>query len=1042
MGSASNTLDLLLRRTRRHLRTYALVEVALGASTGAVVGLAVTLVVIEALPFSLGLRTSLWALLGASTLAGAAMAFVRRWLPLSDDFVLATHLEAAAFRRGAALGDAVRSAVQLRESAKPDPFQSRALADAHIRSTLQRLDASTAVSSLGGVALSGAVPALLSFSIAVSGAGLVWLTLPDVVADRLSRLFDDDTARAALERRAAAALPLVTDLQLTLRFPAYMGRDDVRLEGASGDISAPRGTEVTVDGRSDRPVREASLLLGDQALGLVVEGERRLRGRFVIDREGSYRFRLLDSSGDTLLDPVARRITLVADEVPEVTLEAPVEDRVVQLEENIELLFQATDDYGVTRARLVIHRQGTGAAPFHKDLTVVEERGRLEVRERGSFTIAETGARAGDKLSVYVEAFDNDTVSGPKAGRSPTRVLTVFSELEHHRRLIELEERLLDRAVHVLGDELEHPLAASLQREETTAQLTQLSAQETVVTHEGELLGLLDEILREVQQDRLTAEDVRRALSNMRAELAVPFQQKKETLQSTRSALEQKRPVVGYVWRQLESLQTTAVERLERHVLYLEDLLNTQRLKEAEELGKELRRTQQDLKELIAQYRQSPDDDKRQRIMEEIQRLRDQLRELGQRLAKVQRDIPDEYLNQESFETREMMQEAMDLDRLIEEGKLEDAAAALERMVEQTEKMLEGIEENQEEYGGEEYRELREKLERFGQELSALEAAQQELLERTEEKLEAARREAERRLAGKLQDTLQRLAVVADKAQQRLAGVEPEGLFVTEQEDAALAEARAADLKQALEQRDLEDALAAAEEAAAAARATERALADRTKGRYGSRNKATLDAKERVGDARPLLEEIAAELRKLEPDPVEMLPKSQRAEMKREGKAQRELEQRGQDLQGKMDELAKELPIFGPQHQQRVRGATQEMRRASQMLGGERPREARAAQQQALEGLRQLREALEQQQGQGGGRGGLPLPLPGGASGNEPSGQEGDGRRGAKDEVKIPGAEEFRVPDAFRKDILDAMREGAPEEWQGEVKRYYEELVK
>jgi hypothetical protein len=44
--------------------------------------------------------------------------------------------------------------------------------------------------------------------------------------------------------------------------------------------------------------------------------------------------------------------------------------------------------------------------------------------------------------------------------------------------------------------------------------------------------------------------------------------------------------------------------------------------------------------------------------------------------------------------------------------------------------------------------------------------------------------------------------------------------------------------------------------------------------------------------------------------------------------------------------------------------------------------------------------------------------------------------------VKIPDGSEFRVPDAFRKDILDAMKEGAPQDWMGEVKRYYEELVK
>jgi hypothetical protein len=33
------------------------------------------------------------------------------------------------------------------------------------------------------------------------------------------------------------------------------------------------------------------------------------------------------------------------------------------------------------------------------------------------------------------------------------------------------------------------------------------------------------------------------------------------------------------------------------------------------------------------------------------------------------------------------------------------------------------------------------------------------------------------------------------------------------------------------------------------------------------------------------------------------------------------------------------------------------------------------------------------------------------------------------------------VPDAQRKDIIDAMREGAPADWMQEVRRYYEKLI-
>ena len=54
-----------------------------------------------------------------------------------------------------------------------------------------------------------------------------------------------------------------------------------------------------------------------------------------------------------------------------------------------------------------------------------------------------------------------------------------------------------------------------------------------------------------------------------------------------------------------------------------------------------------------------------------------------------------------------------------------------------------------------------------------------------------------------------------------------------------------------------------------------------------------------------------------------------------------------------------------------------------------------------------------------------------------------DGRRPQRrDPVRIPGADESTAPRAWRQELLDAMKEKAPERFRDEVRRYYEELVK
>ena len=47
-----------------------------------------------------------------------------------------------------------------------------------------------------------------------------------------------------------------------------------------------------------------------------------------------------------------------------------------------------------------------------------------------------------------------------------------------------------------------------------------------------------------------------------------------------------------------------------------------------------------------------------------------------------------------------------------------------------------------------------------------------------------------------------------------------------------------------------------------------------------------------------------------------------------------------------------------------------------------------------------------------------------------------------RDPVRIPGADESSAPRAWRQELLDAMKEKAPERFRDEVRRYYEELVR
>jgi len=106
-------------------------------------------------------------------------------------------------------------------------------------------------------------------------------------------------------------------------------------------------------------------------------------------------------------------------------------------------------------------------------------------------------------------------------------------------------------------------------------------------------------------------------------------------------------------------------------------------------------------------------------------------------------------------------------------------------------------------------------------------------------------------------------------------------------------------------------------------------------------------------------------------------------------------------------------------------------------MAGQDPQRGYGEQQAAMEGLKQFQQAMkESQRGKGKGRG-LPLPMGGGQQR-----QGGNGRDSSQEKVELPDADAYQAPKEFRQDLLDAMKQGAPEKYKDQVKRYYEELVK
>ena len=926
------------------------------------------------------------------------------------------------------LGDGVRAAVGLSQDGG-HAGMSVALTHALVRDVSSRLRSDglrqrhwrALVRRLRPVLALAAVPAAVARDRLMTGLARAW-TWP----------------KAGAVGRGAALPPLWSDVTLTLRYPAYTRRPPATLEGVSGDFTAPKGTEVVLRARADRAVKAARLVFssGDAVLG--VTPPRGLEGTFVVTQGGRYRLALKDVDGDEVVEEEGHTLTLEPDQPPGVELVEPGADSTVQSNEKLALAWRSRDDFGLGETTLLVRNLRKGGEPLRKPLGSPKDEPK-ESTGRVTLDVASLDVRPGDRLVVSIEARDNDTVSGPKAGVSANRLLKVFSAAEHHEELIGKQEELLRRMVVQLADELETPLSVPSDGNTTPpeAEAERWLAQ----TRRGQTIAeALATLADAFAKDELAPVEVARALRNIRTDLAKYYDELSGLATEMANQVRTTSRFPEHYATRSKRLGHQVATRLELHILYMEDLIGKQRLSQAQDAAKELAATQARLRDLLEEFKKAGDEATRKKILEEMAALREQMRQVAEKLAALQKDIPQEYVNLEALQKHDLTDPMNDIDKMLAEGDVEGAAKALERMAQQTQEMLDQMNKSQDEYGGDEYAELREKLKEFASEMEEVTAAQDQLMKENKARLDRAREKARKELGEDAEAFAQKLQKAAEELQEQIKAVGP-GLMDIEGEQREEAEARASDTSRALKARDFEEAQRSARSALGALEWLRSSLQDRTEGRFASPGKDSKKAREKVDNLVPKARALQEQLERLMPDPSDQLSDADRDSMRDNARRQGKLGERARQLMQDMDAIGKEVPLFSPEHKDMLEGARRDMQGAQADLGAQDLPGGTGRQRDALGKMQQLKKAMQDmaQQGGAGGGGGIPLPF---ADSGDGQGREGQGRAGSQEKVEIPNADQFKVPQQFRKDILDAMKEAPPNTFQGEVRQYYEELVK
>ncbi len=155
----------------------------------------------------------------------------------------------------------------------------------------------------------------------------------------------------------------VRGIELTYRFPSYLGRDPQASFGPSGDVTALAGTRVDVRIVANNPLKSGALKLDGAAaipLKAGAKAEEGAAASFIVEKDGSYTYEITDIYGETYKFPDFFFIKAVPDKPPAIAMVAPKVDMSVHPLCEITFAGKVTDDFAIKEAvaRLSYYRDG------------------------------------------------------------------------------------------------------------------------------------------------------------------------------------------------------------------------------------------------------------------------------------------------------------------------------------------------------------------------------------------------------------------------------------------------------------------------------------------------------------------------------------------------------------------------------------------------------------------------------------------------------------------------------------------------------------
>lgn len=539
------------------------------------------------------------------------------------------------------------------------------------------------------------------------------------VTNSLSYYIEMDEFQSELYRLDVEVQPRFDTLLATVVPPAYTQIPPRNLEYPFTNISVYPGSEINFKGTFNKPVRSLVLISEADSLAFPESEPDTLRSfEAAISPVASdtITFTMEDYDGLTNQNPFRTIIRINEDEAPTVVIREPSSSVMMNEPGELNIVYQATDDFGIERAELnwELSRAYVDEPERARIRLKTPQNGRIS---RYTWDLAEIGLRPRDEVRFTIRAIDNDQFSGGKWGQSKEIVVRIPSLAEFFEDIDEKEREVQSELDNVSEsfDQMEQEYERFMERlrnnpeggyEEQEMLESVSEKQKQIDETVQKLQEQFDELKKEMEESQSVSEETResyRELQQLMEELDDPDLQK---------ALEELR-------KAMENMNPSQMEEALENVSFNEELYK-ERLERTKELFKTLKMNS-DLNKLAEQYEDlaervnNEESESLEQLEQEMETARQDMDQVSDQLEKLDQNPPkraaerlkqikeeaQQELDQIKEQADEMQQNASDQMQQGEQSPSEQMKKQQQQMSQQLQQQAEKMRQMQQQMSGE-----------------------------------------------------------------------------------------------------------------------------------------------------------------------------------------------------------------------------------------------------------------------------------------------------------------------------------------------------